>query len=84
MAEQTQSLRLQAPMDPDEPERCGPHCRLQAWHQTGKMTRSFPFIHLLLADLISYSLFNSQTPFTVMVESLELVFEISLDAFESL
>lgn len=40
VAEQAQSLRLQAPVDSNEPQRCGPHCRLQTRHQTGTMTKS--------------------------------------------
>lgn len=54
MAEQAQSLRLQAPVDPDEPQRSGPHCRLQTGHQTGRISESC----LSERDLSSFSLFN--------------------------
>ena len=38
MAEPAQSLRLQTAVDPDEPQRGGPHRGLQAGHQTGRIT----------------------------------------------
>lgn len=64
VAEPAQSLRLQAAVDPDEPQRRGPHCCLQTRHQTGRMTKAWSACTQVFLQTIPvhYPLFPSILP----------------------